>query len=288
MLWVKIVAAFLAIVSLAAAFCATGAARAADREALWGVVRACVSTHELTGGAFPCLSVDVSEGEERGFVVLRPPFGAPDTILAPTRKITGVEDPWLTSPEAPNYFAAAWNALPLSMAGGGDESRQEGAVAINSKAGRSQDQLHIHMGCPAPGAGEFLAQASAKARIGEWTRLPTPILAGITGCCGREGDPRRRAAVSPRHQWARRHAARTRSDDDCGRQTAHRNAPRIRRPRRALDRLEGRAGSRRCLPAVTLITPAASTGRARSTRRGQTRKGNARRQNRKGNRDLDA
>ncbi len=178
LLWVKIVAAFLASVSLAAAFCATEAAGAADREALWGVVRACVSTHELTGASFPCLSVDVSEGEERGFVVLRPPFGAPDTILAPTRKIAGVEDPWLMSPEAPNYFAAAWKALPFSMADGSDEGREQGAVAINSKAGRSQDQLHIHMGCLAPGAGKFLAEFSAQARIGEWTRLPAPHLGG--------------------------------------------------------------------------------------------------------------
>ena len=33
-----------------------------------------------------------------------------DTILAPTRRITGVEDPFLQSPEAPNYFDAAWRA----------------------------------------------------------------------------------------------------------------------------------------------------------------------------------
>lgn len=178
MLWAKVVAVFLAVMSLAAAFCATVAARAADREALWGVVRACVSTHELTGAPFPCLSVDVSGGEERGFVVLRPPFGAPDTILAPTRKTAGVEDPWLMSPEAPNYFAAAWNALPFSMAGGENENLQEAAVAINSKAMRSQDQLHIHIGCLTAGAARVLAEASAQAPIGEWTRLPAPRLGG--------------------------------------------------------------------------------------------------------------
>ena len=124
--WAKIAAVSLTVVGLAAAFCATVAAGAADRDALWGVVRACVSTHELTGGAFPCLFVDVSEGEERGFVVLRPPFGPPDTILAPTRKIDGVEDPWLMSPEAPNYFEAAWDALPFSTAGGADEVGKRG------------------------------------------------------------------------------------------------------------------------------------------------------------------
>ena len=76
---------------------------------LWQVVRACVADYKLTGTPFPCLEVDLSGGEERGTVVLRPPL-LEDTVLAPTRLITGIEDPFLRSPEAPNYFDAAWRA----------------------------------------------------------------------------------------------------------------------------------------------------------------------------------
>ncbi len=43
-----------------------------DRMALWQVVRACVADFKLTGAPFPCLEVDLSGGEERGNVVLRP------------------------------------------------------------------------------------------------------------------------------------------------------------------------------------------------------------------------
>src|SRR5579871_1941315 len=79
------------------------------RMALWQVVRACVADYKLTGAPFPCLDVNLSGGEELGSVILRPPL-SDDTILAPTRRITGIEDPFLQSPQAPNYFDAAWRA----------------------------------------------------------------------------------------------------------------------------------------------------------------------------------
>ena len=55
------------------------------RMALWQVVRACVADTKLTGTPFPCLEVDLSGGEERGAVVLRPPL-SDDTILCPDAK----------------------------------------------------------------------------------------------------------------------------------------------------------------------------------------------------------
>src|SRR5271157_409274 len=73
-----------------------------DRLALWQVVRACVADYKLTGAPFPCLEVDLSGGEARGDVVLRSPLFN-DLILVPTRKVVGVEDPFLQSPDAPNY-----------------------------------------------------------------------------------------------------------------------------------------------------------------------------------------
>ena len=83
------------------------------RGALWDVVRTCVVDRTVTGFAFPCLEVNTADGEERGYVVLRRP-GTRDIVLAPTKQVVGVEDPWLWTAEAPNYFADAWNARSFS------------------------------------------------------------------------------------------------------------------------------------------------------------------------------
>jgi CDP-diacylglycerol pyrophosphatase len=102
--WILLAVAALTVSAAFATF-----AIGLDRMALWRVVRACVADYKLTGRPFPCLEVDLSGGEELGNVVLRPPL-LDDTILASTRRITGIEDPFLQSPEAPNYFDAAWRA----------------------------------------------------------------------------------------------------------------------------------------------------------------------------------
>ena len=105
-----------------------------DRMVLWQVVRACVADFKLTGTPFPCLEVDLSGVEERGNVVLRPPL-LDDTVLAPTRKIVGIEDPFLQSPGAPNYFDAAWQARTfLKDAYGRVPEREEIALVVNSDA----------------------------------------------------------------------------------------------------------------------------------------------------------
>ena len=142
------------------------------RMILWQAVRACVADSKLLGAPFPCLMVDLSGGEDRGYVVLRAPFGPPDTILAPTRKVVGVEDPWLQSPDAPNYFAAAWRARSLFEENGRKPPPPaEFAVAVNSALTRSQDQLHIHMGCLGPYIRRALTATAQRLPIGAWERI---------------------------------------------------------------------------------------------------------------------
>jgi CDP-diacylglycerol pyrophosphatase len=143
---------------------------ALDRQALWSVVNACVADHKLTRAPFPCLKVDLGGGKERGYVVLYAPFER-DTILAPTRKIVGVEDPYLQSSAAPNYFADAWEAW-LNLNGERGRSPDLGfALVVNSALARSQDQLHIHMGCLAPSARSALDAAAPRLAIGEWSPI---------------------------------------------------------------------------------------------------------------------
>jgi CDP-diacylglycerol pyrophosphatase len=166
-----LIAAGFAAVTAFAAFAA-----GLDRLALWPVVRACVADFKLTGAPFPCLKVDISDGEERGDVVLRPPL-LHDLILAPTRKIVGIEDPFLQSPEAPNYLDAAWRARSfLKGADGQAPEREAVGLVVNSAVIRTQDQLHIHVGCLRPSVRRALAAAAPDVPVGDWARIETVIL----------------------------------------------------------------------------------------------------------------
>ena len=165
---VRILAA-VAVLTVSAAFAAY--AMELHRMALWQVVRACVADYKLTGAPFPCLEVNLAGGEELGNVVLRPPL-MDDTMLAPTRRITGIEDPFLKSPEAPNYFDAAWRARTfLKGADGQAPERDAVALFVNSAVVRTQDQLHIHVGCLVPYARRTLAAAAPKVPMGEWAQI---------------------------------------------------------------------------------------------------------------------
>ena len=144
-------------------------ANVASRGALWQVVRACTLDQATTGSPLPCLEVDLGEGAERGFAVLRPPVGQPDTILTPTRKVVGLEDAQLQAADSPNYFAHAWaqrSHIP---------KRSEGvsgrvALIVNSRLARSQDQLHVHLGCVSSGFADHLSEGAIGPTAGKWFR----------------------------------------------------------------------------------------------------------------------
>jgi CDP-diacylglycerol pyrophosphatase len=164
--WIFSLVAALTVSATFAAF-----AIGLDRMVLWQVVRACVADYKLTGKPFPCLEVDLSGGEKGGAVVLRPPL-SDDTLLAPTRRITGIEDPFLQSAEAPNYFDAAWRARTfLKDADRQAPERDAIALFVNSAIVRTQDQLHIHVGCLVPYARSTLAAAAPKIPMGEWAQI---------------------------------------------------------------------------------------------------------------------
>ena len=168
------------VAAIAFVFVAGGVAVAmgAQRLALWGVVQMCTANQTMFGRPFPCLKVDVSNGAGLGWAVLRPPFGPPDTILTPTTKIIGIEDPWLLSAEAPNYFRDAWNMRSfVQTRDGGRSARDNMAVGINSRMARSQDQLHIHIGCLTPDVWRPLQSIAPKLPINTWTDIG-PIVEG--------------------------------------------------------------------------------------------------------------
>jgi len=134
----------------------------------------------------------VSEGSDplSSYAVLREPLAGQRTIFSPLSEIPGIEDPRLLSPGAPNFFALAWNERSLALPGNRDEWNGV-ALAINASVNRTQDHLHIHMGCLAPKVGEALRTAKVSSadfrrlsvkldRTIYWARFfPTQDLAGL-------------------------------------------------------------------------------------------------------------
>ena len=167
----------LAVLSIVMVLLAVFAAAAIglQRQALWQVIQVCVANSELFGAAFPCRQSDLAGGKERGDVIVQPPL-IDDLIVAPTRRVVGVEDAFLQSSDAPNYFAAAWRARSrLVTAGGGEPDWDEVGLVVNPALVRSQDQLHIHVGCLLPKVQRALAIIAPQVPVSIWVKLPEVV-----------------------------------------------------------------------------------------------------------------
>jgi len=148
-------------------------ANAANPDALWQIVHdRCVPDQQAKGTPDPCAQVDLNHGT----AVLKDIVGATQFLLIPTAKITGIEDPAILAPSAPNYFAAAWAARGMV-----DQRAQQTmprdtiSLAINSAYGRSQNQLHIHIDCLRRDVADAL-RAHAGAVGKEWAPFPVKLL----------------------------------------------------------------------------------------------------------------
>ncbi|MGG6897892.1 CDP-diacylglycerol diphosphatase [Rhizobium sp. BR 315] len=120
----------------------------ASRAALGLAVESCRLNSTLTGAAFPCLKVVQKPQPLASYAILREPTHKERTILTPLADVSGIEDKRLLVPDAPNYFLDAWNEWAIVM---GDHANRDpwrdAALGINAASNRTQDHLHIHMGC---------------------------------------------------------------------------------------------------------------------------------------------
>jgi CDP-diacylglycerol pyrophosphatase len=147
-----------------------------DREALWHIVHEqCVPDQLSHRDPAPCTEVDLGEGEALGSAILKDSEGPDQFLLIPTARITGIEDPAVRAPGAPNYFGDAWRARAYMEAdAGGVLPRDWISLAVNSVAGRTQDQLHIHVDCLRADVHQALAESAGL--IGPaWTPVPVPL-----------------------------------------------------------------------------------------------------------------
>ena len=150
--------------------------RAADPSALWRIVHdRCVPNQEQHGDPAPCALVDLSAGTAGGYVVLKDLVGDTQFLLLPTARISGIESPVLLAPGAPNYMRDAWAARRFVKAQApAPLGREDLSLAVNSRFGRTQDQLHIHIDCVRTDVRDALRRGSAE--IGDnWRRFPVPL-----------------------------------------------------------------------------------------------------------------
>ncbi|WP_245458955.1 CDP-diacylglycerol diphosphatase [Rhizobium sp. CCGE531] len=146
----------------------------ASRSALGLVVRACEVNSALTGSPYPCVKVVRAEDPLSSYAVLREPADKERTILAPLADVPGIEDPRLLAAEAPNYFDAAWRERADELGQRAwKESPQNFALAINAASWRTQDRLHIHMGCETPRFRALLKTHATEIGSGRFTSLRT-------------------------------------------------------------------------------------------------------------------
>lgn len=169
--WAAIAAALPLAIVLAA-----GAAHAANPNALREIVDGqCVPDMQQHADPQPCAEVDLTGGVARGYAILKDIKGASQFLLIPTDVIDGIESPVLLAPAAVNYFDDAWTARTfVEKALGRTMPRDALSLAINSKYGRTQNQLHIHIDCIAADVRDALR--ADRDRIGDqWSLLDTPL-----------------------------------------------------------------------------------------------------------------
>jgi CDP-diacylglycerol pyrophosphatase len=130
-------------------FSASAVARDLSRDALWQVVRACVTAQATFSIALPCLEVTPDKGDTApGVAVMRSPWSRTHVLVVPTRPVIGIEAPVLQTAPAETYWQAAIAARRFVVSATRDRIRADQVgLAVNAKSSRTQDQLHIHVDC---------------------------------------------------------------------------------------------------------------------------------------------
>lgn len=159
-----------------AAGMALAACNRTDPNRLWEVVHGqCVPGELQHHDPAPCAAIDLSAGEAQGFALLKDIHGPYQYLLIPTARISGIESPDLLGELGARYFRAAWEGRQLIEKALKHEVPVDSvSLAVNSRYGRSQEQLHIHLDCLKPEV-----RAALKTHLGEfgerWGALDFPL-----------------------------------------------------------------------------------------------------------------
>lgn len=146
------------LVTVGCAYIALNHSKNADQ--LWKIVsQQCVPGQVKKNDPSPCRQVNIQDG----YVVLKDRNGPLQFLLMPVAKITGVESQSLLNPATPNFLAEAWRARHfMEEKRGAIIDDRVYSLAINSRWGRTQDQLHIHISCLRPDIRQQLDALSSR------------------------------------------------------------------------------------------------------------------------------
>lgn len=174
--WTKIPAT-LCLASTAMLLGLAGAPAHADPDVLWRIIDTqCVPNQIEHGKPAPCSLVNLDQGRERGFVVMKSTDGPLQYLLMPTAKVPGIESPRLLEANAPDYWGEAWEARRfMEKLYGAPILRDDVSLTINSAYGRSQNQLHIHVSCIDPAVRTAVDQFKDTLPTNRWSSLPVKL-----------------------------------------------------------------------------------------------------------------
>ncbi len=107
--------------------------------------------------------------------MLKDRTGVAQFLLMPADRITGMEDPAILAPSSTNYWAEAWRARRWMAARlGRPVPREAVSLAVNSRFGRTQNQLHIHIDCVRRDVARLLREHPGEPD-GRWHAVPGGI-----------------------------------------------------------------------------------------------------------------
>lgn len=129
----------------------TGARAQRSRDNLLKAMQKCAAAAQHAGAELPRPCEYVSQ---LGFVIMKE--SQKEHLFVPTAVLKGVEDPAITGHNAEPYWRYAWGQARRYFRG---RKPWQIGLPINSKAGRSQDQLHIHMACMKKSVSDALHHA---------------------------------------------------------------------------------------------------------------------------------
>jgi CDP-diacylglycerol pyrophosphatase len=159
-------------ICLAILFALSPLARA-DRDLLWEKIGGeCVPGYMANHTYKPCALVDLAEK----YAIYKVDNDKYQYLLLPTFKVSGIEDPQLQRDDIPPYLYDAWQSKTFLVERFGmPMNNRMISLTINSKYGRSQDQLHIHISCLSAKARAVISGLPANQIDDQWSRSTLEI-----------------------------------------------------------------------------------------------------------------
>ncbi|SPP31183.1 CDP-diacylglycerol pyrophosphatase [Arsenophonus endosymbiont of Aleurodicus floccissimus] len=116
-----------------------------NSDKLWQTInQQCIPEFKNGSLQSPCIKVD----QQHRYVIYKDIKGPLHDLLLPLDKISGIESPILQQKNTENYFMLAWKNRQLFIKTANKPINEQFlSLVINSKYGRSQEQLHIHLAC---------------------------------------------------------------------------------------------------------------------------------------------